>query len=412
MTVLLGGTITMLKKLLLIFASCLITQILLAAPTPAPQLPIPAPPDLGAKAYVLQDNESGQIIVDHNGSERLPPASLTKMMTVYVVDHEIAAGRLKLDDPILISEKAWRSEGSRMFVNVNTTVPARDLLNGVIIQSGNDASIAFAEHIAGTESAFADQMNAYAKALGMKNTHFMNATGMPDPDHYTTAEDMAILARAIVREFPETYKIYSQKDFLYNSIKQSNRNTLLWRDDTVDGIKTGHTEDAGYCLVASAKRSNTRFNAVILGAATEQARAEQAQSLLNYGFRFYRTQPLLIGNKAIAEAQVYQGKISKLPVGVEKDLAVTLPQNQTQPLSSSLTLQNDLRAPITRGQVVGELAITINDKVIVQTPIIALQEVEPAGWFGRFIGWIKLFFKGIFSKGKSAPMVEGIALTP
>lgn len=400
----------MLKSFFLLLASLLFSPLLLAQP--APQLPIPAAPSLGAKAYVLQDNGSGQIIVSQNGQERLPPASLTKMMTVYVVDHELAAGRLKLDDPILISEKAWRSEGSRMFVNVNSTVPARDLLNGVIIQSGNDASIAFAEHIAGTETAFADQMNAYAQALGMKNTHFVNATGMPDPDHYTTAEDMAILARAIVNEFPETYKIYSQKDFVYNGIKQGNRNMLLWRDETVDGIKTGHTDDAGFCLVASALRNNMRFNAVILGAANENARAEQAQSLLNYGFRFYRTQHLLTGNKPIGQTTVYQGKASQVPIGVEQDMMITLPQNQTQPLGSALVMKENLRAPVKRGQVVGELTITLNDKVLVQTPVVALQDVEPAGIFGRFFGWIKLFFKGLFHKGGSAHVVEGVSLAP
>lgn len=405
----------MLKRLFIVLASCLFTSVLFAvdiAPQPAPILPIPAPPTLGAKAYVLQDNGSGQILVSHNGDERLSPASLTKMMTVYVVDHELAAGRLKLDDPIRISEKAWRSEGSRMFVDVNSTVPARDLLNGVIIQSGNDASIAFAEHIGGTEEAFADQMNAYAQALGMKNTHFVNATGMPDPDHYTTAVDMAILARAIVNEFPETYKVYSQKEFVYNGIKQGNRNTLLWRDDTVDGIKTGHTDDAGFCLVASAKRNNMRFNAVILGAANENARAEQAQSLLNYGFRFYRTQHLLTGNKPIGQTTVYLGKASQVPIGVEQDLVVTMPYNQTQGLNSALTMTENLRAPVKRGQVVGELNITLNDKLIAQTPIVALQDVEPAGFFGRIFGWIKLFFKNLLMKGSVSHAVEGISLAP
>ncbi len=400
----------MFKKLFLFIATLSFSSTLLAAP--AAQLPVPAAPALGAKAYVLQDSNSGQIIVSHNGQERLPPASLTKMMTVYVVDNELAAGRLKMDDPILISENAWRSEGSRMFVDVNSTVPARDLLNGVIIQSGNDASVAFAEHIAGTEAAFADQMNAYAKALGMNNTHFVNATGMPDPNHYTTAEDLAILARAIVRDFPETYQVYSQKDFVFNGIKQSNRNSLLWRDSTVDGIKTGHTEDAGFCLVASALRNNMRFNAVILGAENENARAEQAQSLLNYGFRFFRTQSLLTGNKPIAQAQVYQGKSSKLPIGVEKDLVVTLPQNQTQPITTALTLNGDLRAPITRGQVVGDLTISLNNQVIAKTPIVALEAVDRAGIWGRFTGWLKLFFKNIFHKGASTPTLEGISITP
>lgn len=409
----------MLKRIFTLLAVCLFSSSLIGidiSPTQAakaaPVLPIPAPPTLGAKAYALQDNGSGQILVSVNGDERLPPASLTKMMTVYVVDHELAAGRLKMDDPIRISEKAWRSDGSRMFVDVNSTVPVRDLLNGVIIQSGNDASIALAEHIGGTEEAFADQMNAYAKALGMKNTHFMNATGMPDPDHYTTANDLAILARAIVNEFPETYKIYSQKEFLFNGIKQGNRNMLLWRDDTVDGIKTGHTEDAGFCLVASAKRNNMRFNAIILGAANENARAEQAQSLLNYGFRFYRTQHLLTGNKPIAQTPVYQGKASQVPIGVEQDLMVTLPYNQTQGLGTQLTMTQNLRAPIKRGQVVGELSITLNDKVVVQTPIVALQDVEPAGFFGRIWGFIKLFFKGLLSKGSTSHAVEGISLAP
>lgn len=213
-----------------------------------------------------------------------------------------------------------------------------------------------------------------------------------------------------MNQFPETYKVYSQKDFVYNGIKQGNRNTLLWRDDTVDGIKTGHTDDAGFCLVASAKRNNMRFNAVILGAANENARAEQAQSLLNYGFRFYRTQHLLTGNKPIGQTAVYQGKLSQVPIGVEQDMMITLPQNQTQSLTSSLTMTENLRAPVKRGQVVGELTITLNDKVLAQTPIVALQDVEPAGIFGRFFGWIKLFFKGLFSKGSSAPVVEGIAL--
>jgi len=393
----------------LVFVFLLGCSFAVMATPSLPYIPAPAEPQLAAKSYVLQDNASGSLIVAKNADERLEPASLTKMMTVYVIDHELKAGRLSLDQNIRISEKAWRAEGSRMFVQVNTEVPLNELLKGIIIQSGNDASIAVAEHIAGTEDGFAQLMNHYANQLGMKNTHFMNATGLPDPDHYTTARDMATLAHALIVEFPETYKIYSEKEFFYNDIKQINRNKLLWRDNTVDGIKTGHTDSAGFCLVASAQRDNMRLNAVIIGADSDSARMDQAQQLLNYGFRFYVTKNLLTADKPIATTTVYQGKAKQITGGVLEDLYVTVPQGQQGLITTNIQINPMLKAPIERGQAIGSLTITLNNEVLAQHPIVALQTVERGNIFQRFIDWIKLFFKNIFSSSSHA-VVETLHL--
>jgi serine-type D-Ala-D-Ala carboxypeptidase (penicillin-binding protein 5/6) len=400
-------TKTLVHRLVFIFLLC--SSFTLMATPSLPYIPAPAEPQLAAKSYVLQDNTSGTLIVAKNADERLEPASLTKMMTVYVIDHELKAGRLSLDKNIRISEKAWRAEGSRMFVQVNTEVPLNELLKGIIIQSGNDASIAVAEHIAGTEEGFAQLMNHYAKQLGMTNTHFMNATGLPDPNHYTTARDMATLAHALITEFPETYKIYSEKEFFYNDIKQINRNKLLWRDNTVDGIKTGHTDSAGFCLVASAQRDNMRLNAVIIGADSDSARMDQAQQLLNYGFRFYVTKNLLTADKPIATTAVYQGKAKQVSGGVIDDLYVTIPQGQQALINTQIQIDPMLKAPIERGQTIGSLTITLNNEVLAQHPIVALQSVERGNIFQRFIDWIKLFFKNIFSSSSHA-VVETLHL--
>lgn len=387
-----------------IFVCCLVLSSQAFAARTLPYIPTPAEPQLDAKSYVLQDNTSGAILVSKNPDERVEPASLTKMMTVYVVDHELRAGRLSPDDKVRISEKAWRTGGSRMFVDVNTDVPVRELLKGVIIQSGNDASVALAEHIAGSEEAFAELMNYYAQQLGMTNTHFTNATGLPNPNHYSTAADMSKLGHALITDFPESYKVYSQKEFLYNNIKQTNRNLLLWRDKSVDGIKTGHTDSAGYCLVASAARDGMRLNAVVMGAANDGARTEQAQRLLNYGFRFYTTQSLVPAQKPIAKAKVYQGKQKEVQGGVLNDLYVTLPQGQQGMLNTHLAL-NDLKAPIKQGEIIGNLQITLNDNIIAEQPVVALEPVERGNIWQRFVDWLKLFFANLFSSS-SQTIVE------
>lgn len=387
-----------------IFVCCLVISFQAMAARTLPYIPTPAEPQLDAKSYVLQDNTSGAILVSKNPNERVEPASLTKMMTVYVVDHELRAGRLSPNDKVRISEKAWRTEGSRMFVDVNTDVPVQELLKGVIIQSGNDASVALAEHIAGSEEAFAELMNYYAQQLGMTNTNFVNATGLPNPNHYSTAADMSKLGHALITDFPESYKVYSQKEFLYNNIKQTNRNLLLWRDKTVDGIKTGHTDSAGYCLVASAARDGMRLNAVVMGAANDGARTEQAQRLLNYGFRFYTTQSLVPAKKPIAKAKVYQGKQKEVQGGVLNDLYVTLPQGQQGLLNTHLAL-NDLKAPIKQGEIIGNLQITLNDNIIAEQPVVALEPVERGNIWQRFVDWLKLFFANLFSSS-SQTIVE------
>lgn len=379
-----------------------------AAPT-LPYIPAPAEPQLASKSYVLQDNTSGAIIVSKNADERLEPASLTKMMTVYVIDHELKAGRLTLDQPIRISEKAWRAEGSRMFVQVNTEVPLEDLLKGIIIQSGNDASIAVAEHIAGTEDGFSQLMNHYAQQLGMTNTHFMNATGLPHADHYTTARDMATLAHALIVEFPDSYKTYSEKEFFYNNIKQINRNKLLWRDPTVDGIKTGFTDSAKYCLVASAQRDGMRLNAVIIGADNDGARMEQAQQLLNYGFRFFTTKSLVTANKPIATTAVFQGKSKQVSGGVLDDLYITVPQGQQGFLNTQIQIDPLLKAPIERGQKIGTLTVTLNNELVSEKPIVALETVERGNIWQRFVDWLKMFFKNLFSSSSHA-VVETLHL--
>lgn len=400
-------SISLVKRLVTVFA-ILATFAAVATPT-LPYIPIPAEPQVAAESYVLQDNTSGKIIASKNPDLRVEPASLTKMMTVYVVDHEIKAGRLTPDQKVRVSEKAWRAEGSRMFIPVNTEVSLNDLLKGIIIQSGNDASIAVAEQVAGSEESFAQLMNHYAQQLGMTNTHFMNSTGLPDPNHYTTARDMATLAHALVTEFPESYEVYSEKEFFFNDIKQTNRNRLLWHDPSVDGIKTGHTDAAGYCLVASAHRDNMRLNAVIIGADSDKARTQQAQQLLNYGFRFYTTKNLLTADKTIATTTVYQGKRNQITGGVLSDLYVTVPQGQQKFLTTDIQLDTALKAPIQRGQKIGEIKVSINNNIVAQEPIVALETVERGNIFQRFVDWIKLLFKNLFSTSTNA-VVETLNL--
>lgn len=365
---------------------------------PQPTVMIPAPPQLAAKTYLLVDYLSDYVIAEQDIDQRVEPASLTKMMTVYVIDHEIKNGKLKLTDPVKISEKAWRTEGTRMFVDVNSLVSVNDLLHGIIIQSGNDASVALAEHTAGSESTFAAVMNHYAKQLGMVNTHFTNATGLPDPNHYTTARDMAILAKAVIRDFPETYKIYAQKEFFYHDIKQENRNRLLWRNDLVDGIKTGHTDSAGYCLVASGQKNNMRLIAVVMGTKNDSARTEETNKLLMYGFQFFETRKLYPASTALKKARVWMGTQKEVDVGLLDDLYVTIGQGQYDQLNSNIELLPEIKAPTLVGTTVGTLAIQLNKKTLIERPLVALSPVAESGFFGRMVDTIVFNINALWEK--------------
>lgn len=381
------------------FVHRLFLLVLLAA-TPAAWAAdqvVPAPPQLAAKAYLLMDAASGKVLVEHNAEERLPPASLTKLMTAYIATLEIRKGQVGEKDPVTISEHAWRTGGSRMFVQVGTQVALGDLLHGIIIQSGNDASVAVAEHIAGSEDAFADLMNTTAGKLGMSNSHFMNATGLPHPEHYSSAHDMARLARAIIYEDPEHYSIYAQKEFLWNNIKQPNRNLLLWRDKTVDGLKTGHTEEAGYCLVASAVRDGQRLIAVVFGTNSEQARAAETQKLLTYGFRFFETRTFYQKGAELAQAPVWKGAERQLKAGLAEDLTLTLPRGQMDKLQASMSLQPMIIAPVAAGQEVGKVEVRLGEQVLHSAPLVAIEAVEEGGFFRRVWDSIRLFFYGLFN---------------
>ncbi len=344
---------------------------------------MPSPPKLAAKSYVLMDFHSGQFLVSKNPEQRMDPASLTKIMTAYVVFNELKNGNIGLDDKVHISEKAWRTEGSRMFVEVNSEVPVRELLKGMVIQSGNDASVALAEHVAGSEEAFASLMNKHAKRLGMKNTHFVNATGLPHENHYTTARDLALLAQALIRDFPEFYKLNSQKEYRYNGITQYNRNKLLWRNPHVDGVKTGHTKAAGYCLVASAKKDDMRLISVVMNTASEKARATESQKLLKYGFRFFSTHRLYEANKPLTRLPIWKGERSELPVGLSEPLYVTIPRGQYDNLKATMNVDETIIAPVEKGQEFGTVDISLEGKPVAQRPLISLESIPEGGVFTR-----------------------------
>ena len=357
---------------------------------------VPPPPELNAKSYVLMDAASGTILVDHQGDLRLPPASLTKLMTAYIATLEIKRGRLKESDPVTISEKAWRMGGSKMFVGVGNQVSVSDLFHGIIIQSGNDASVALAEHIAGAEDTFASLMNSQAKRLGLSNTQFKNATGWPADGHFSSARDMAILARAIIYEDPAHYAIYAQKEFLWNGIKQPNRNLLLWRDDGVDGLKTGHTEEAGYCLVASAQRGGERLIATVFGTESEAARAVETAKLLGYGFRFFESKTFYKKGDVLANAPIWKAAARTVKAGLMDNLAYSTPRGEAAALTTQLMLNPRLIAPVKVGDVVGKIEIRLGDKVLKQTDVVALEAVEEGGFFRRSWDSVVLFFKGLF----------------
>lgn len=357
---------------------------------------VPRAPQIDARGYLLMDAASGRIIVEHNAEQRLPPASLTKMMTAYIAEAELQKGNLSEDDMAPVSVKAWRMGGSKMFIKEGTRVSVGDLLKGIIIQSGNDASVAMAEFVAGSEDAFADLMNQHARRLGMNSTHFMNATGWPAENHFTTAKDMATLARAIVRDFPEHYDTYALKEFTYNGITQQNRNLLLWRDERVDGLKTGHTEEAGYCLVSSAKEGDMRLIAVVMGTDSEGARARESQKLLTYGFRFFETYKAYSAGDILDTAELWMGEKREVRLGLSEDLILTIPKESHEGLKAEVTVNPQLQAPINEGQQYGTVTVRMNNEVLVEKPLVALESIEEAGFLTQIWHHILMFFKGLF----------------
>lgn len=358
----------------------------------ASSLPIPAPPEFEASSYVLMDFGSGSVLADQNSMLRVDPASLTKIMTAYVVYKALAAGDVHLTDQVLISEKAWRSIGSRMFVEVGDRILLEDLLLGVIIQSGNDASIALAEHVAGTEEAFADVMNAEAKRLGLEGTYFINSTGLPDPEHYTTAYDVALLSRALINEFPEEYKRYAEKEFTFNGIKQYNRNRLLWRDAAVDGLKTGYTESAGYCLAASAIRNDMRLISVVTGTKSGKSRTVNTQALLNYGFRYYESHQLYKAGESLVNQRMWGGESEQVQLGLADDLFVTIPRGKYDSLKATMNIQSDIEAPIEEGDQVGIVKVTFDGHNFSENPLVALHSNPQGGLWRRIVDFFLKFF--------------------
>jgi D-alanyl-D-alanine carboxypeptidase (penicillin-binding protein 5/6) len=374
----------------------IITTTMSVAASAANEL-IPAAPQIAARAYLVIDADTGKVITSHKADERFPPASLTKMMTSYITEYELDKGNVSEDDLVLVSEKAWSTGGSRMFIKEGTQVKLGDLLRGIIIQSGNDASVAMAEHIAGSESAFADLMNQHAQRLGMTDTHYMNATGLPAEGHYASAMDLAKLAKAIIRDFPDRYSIYSEKYFTYNEIRQPNRNKLLWRDHTVDGLKTGHTDEAGYCLVASAERDGMRLISVVMGTSSEEARAQETQKLLAYAFRYYRTEKLYNGDEVLKSAQVWGGTADEVQLGIQEPLVVTIPRGQSAGLEATLDMNDTIEAPVAQGQEYGTVRVTLNGEEVASAPLVALESVDQGGLLKRIWHKIMLFFMGLIS---------------
>lgn len=387
-----------------LFSPLAIAFITLTGLSQAQALPsiIPAPPQLAASSYLLVDAATGKVLVEHNANQPLPPASLTKMMTSYIVSSEIYDGHINGADMVPISVKAWRMGGSKMFVREGTQVSVDDLLRGVIIQSGNDASVALAEFIGGSEGAFAEIMNQQAQLLGMYNTQFKNATGWPAEGHFTTAFDLSLLARALINDFPDHYSIYAEREFAYGApgeevITQSNRNRLLFRDKSVDGIKTGHTEAAGFCLVASAVRDDMRLISVVMGTRSESARADESQKLLAYGFRYYQTATALSGGNELAAQRVWGGKSDQVSLGVPDDLVLTIPRGSEDKLEVETLIEHKIKAPIDKLQPLGKVVLTLDGEVVAEEPLVALIAVEEAGFFARIWDSVQLFVLDLFS---------------
>ncbi|MFI3122386.1 MAG: D-alanyl-D-alanine carboxypeptidase family protein [Methylococcales bacterium] len=343
----------------------------------------PAAPKIAASSFILMDYFTGKILAENNADIKLAPASLTKIMTVYVAFREISSGHLKLDDLATVSQNAWQTGGSRMFLEVNNKVSIEDLIKGIVIQSGNDAAVTLAEHIAGSESTFAEMMNQHAARLGMLNSHFEDSNGLPAENHYTSARDLAIVTKAIIDEFPDYYRWFSQKEFTYNKITQHNRNQLLARDESVDGVKTGFTDDAGYCLVASAVRENMRLISVVMGTSSANARVNENQNLLNYGFRFFEGHKLYEAKKPLAEARIWKGNIQNVPLGLARDFNVTIPRRHYADLKAELIIDKKVTAPIAEGTKLGMVKVTLKNDVVATADLVALKSVEQGNIFQR-----------------------------
>ncbi|MFQ3255920.1 MAG: D-alanyl-D-alanine carboxypeptidase (penicillin-binding protein 5/6) [Porticoccaceae bacterium] len=363
----------------------------------------PAAPEIAAKAWILIDANTGTVLLESNADKQLPPASLAKMMTTYLVSNEIEEGRLTEETEVLISDNAWllggaKTDGSTMFLSPRSRVTVLDLMHGVIIQSGNDAAIALAEHVAGGEHAFADLMNQQAELLGMTNTQYMNSTGLPAEGMFTSARDLSKIARAIIRDHPKYYEIYSKKYFEHNNINQPNRNRLLWRDKSVDGLKTGRTQEAGYCLVSSAKRRDMRLIAVVLGATNDESRARESQRLLSYGFRYFDTQVVYSAGDIIkANAKLWYGEEEFLNLTIADDVVLTFPRGSEKILKAEVTLSDVIAAPIVTGQVLGNLQVSLNKALLVDVPLVAEKDIAESGLFERLFDWIILFFTDLLS---------------
>ncbi len=356
--------------------------------------PIPSAPRLASTGYLLIDARNGEVLVEHNADERLPPASLTKMMTAYIAERELAEGRASFEDMVPISVKAWKTGGSRTFVREGTEVRFEDLLRGIIIQSGNDASVAIAEYIAGSEDVFADVMNQTAASLGMTNTQFLNSTGLPAEGHYSTARDLAILAARTIEDYPETYSIYAEKSFTYNGIRQANRNTLLFRDPSVDGLKTGHTEEAGYCLVASAVRDDFRLISVVMGTDSEKAREQETTKLMQYGFRYFSGKTVFAANEVLPESarKVWFGEAETVELATVDPLYVTLPLGRESAIQATLDAPESLEAPLVAGDVVGTVKIMLGDRVLAESAVAVASDIPEGGFFKRIMDFVLRLF--------------------
>lgn len=373
-----------------IFISLILCFFVLSQTLSAAPALVPKPPKIKAEGYILIDFDSDQVIVDKNADMRMEPASLTKMMVSYIISQQLKDGSISLKDKVPVSKKAWKMTGSRMFIEVGKKITVEQLLKGVIVQSGNDATIALAEFAAGSEGSFVSLMNQTAEVLGLRDTHFKNATGLPHPDHYSTPRDMAVLGKALIRDFPEHYEWYAIKEFKFNKIKQKNRNTLLWKNEFVDGIKTGHTDSAGYCLVASAKRKDMRLISVVLGTNSKAARSTESNKLLNYGFRFFQTHRLYAANEPLTKVRIWKGEREELPLGVNQDLYVTIPKGQYKNLDASMSFNAEILAPVEKGKVYGTVNIMLGKKNYAVRKLIALEDIIEGGLWKNLVDSIKL----------------------
>ena len=356
-------------------------------------LPIPKPPSTGAKSYIIQDYGSGNVLAEKHSEVSVEPASITKLMAAYVIFSELQSNNIALSDVVTISEKAWRTPGSRMFVEVGKKVTVEELLQGMIIQSGNDATVALAEYVAGSEDSFADAMNKHAAEIGLTGSHFMNATGLPDENHYMTARDIATLASLVISQYPEYYKWYSQKEYTFNDITQHNRNKLLWRDPSVDGLKTGYTESAGYCLVTSAKKEGMRLITVVLGTSSANARADASQALLNYGFRFFETHKLYDAGTQLTTSRIWKGSSETLPLGLDHALFVTIPRGQYNSLDASMNIDQRIMAPVTTGQTLGTVQVMLGEQLVADQPLVSLQTIGEGSFWQRIMDEGLLYFE-------------------